>query len=204
MQRRPTLSSSCARAATAAEARFRIGQTGMADRTSRIIALDDTAADLVLRLGGQPWHGGRFLVYDQLAPSGDVLAPDVLTPAGDVLAPVNGAPVNAGPVNGGPVNGHEREPDAILRTPDGLPRLLSAELDGADVAVLVATPDTTAQAASVVAGACASRWIMSAGLVVAEGGQAKDVVAALRPATMVLVVLRSSDDIAGILSALRV
>jgi hypothetical protein len=192
MQRRPTLSSSCARAATAAEARFRIGHTDMADRTSRIIALDDQAADLVLRLGGQPWHGGRFLVFDRLAP------------ASDVPPPVNGVPDSPGPVYDGPVSEHGREPDAILRSPDGLPRLLSAELDGADVAVLVATPGTTSQAASVVAGACASRWIMSAGLVVAEGGQAGDVIAALRPSTMVLVVLRSSDDIAGILSALRV
>jgi hypothetical protein len=176
MQRRPTLSSSCARATTAAEARFRISSAEPAPASSRIIALDEPAAELVRGLAGQPWRGGRFLVFDRLDPGS---------------------------------NGHGRPADTVLRLADGSPTMLSSELDGADVAVLIATPAARAEVASVVGDACASRWIMSAGLVVAGeaaagGAAAEDVVAALRPNAMVLVVLRSSDDIAGILSALRV
>jgi len=201
MQPRPTLSSSCARAATAAEARFRISYPDMASRASRVIALDEPAAELVRELAGQPWHGGRFLVFDRLTPAG---------------------------------NGHGPAADAVLQLADGSPTLLSSELDGADVAVMIATPAARAEVASVIGDACASRWVMSAGLVVAGGAvaggavaghaaaghaaagdavagdavagnaPAEAVVAALRPNAMVLVVLRSSDDVAGILSALRV
>lgn len=186
MQRRPTLASSCARAASAAEARFRISYPEMASRQSRVIALDAAAADLVRGLAGQLWDGGRFLVFDRLDPVS---------------------------------NGHGQARDAVLQLADGSPVLLSAELEGADVAVMVATAAAGAEAASVIGDACAVRWVMCAGLVVADDyavgdtaagsaalgdGAAEGVVAALRPNAMVLVVLRNADDIAGILSALRV
>jgi len=182
MQSRPTLSGSCARAATAAEARFRISYP-VAPQAARVIALDDRAAELVRGLAGRSWRGGRFLVFDRLSPAGD---------------------------------GGGRAGDAVLALADGSPALLSSELEGADVAVMIATPAARAEVASVIGEACASRWVMSAGLVVAgdaaAGGggagagdaAAEAVVAALRPNAMVLVILRGSDDIAGILSALRV
>lgn len=174
MQRQPTLSSSCARAATAAEARFRISYPDPARTASRVIALDARAAELVRELAGRPWHGGRFLVFDR-----------------------------PGPVS----NGHQQAADTVLRLADGSPTLLSAELDGADAVVVIATSAARAEVASLIGDACASRWIMSAGLVVADAAgdpAAEEVVAALRPNAMVLVILRSSGDIAGILSALRV
>jgi hypothetical protein len=171
MQRQPTLLSSCARAATAAEARFRISSPEFASRSSLVIALDERAAELARSLAAQPWHGGRFLEFGELIPAGG---------RGDKSA------------------------DAVLRAADGTSTLLSSELDGADIAVMLATPGTRAQAASTVGDACAARWIMSAGLVVAAPGEAEDVVAALRPNAMVLVHLRSSQDIAEILTALRV
>jgi hypothetical protein len=169
MQRTPTLLSSCARAATAAEARFRISYPDMSSRSSRVIALDQQAAKLMRKLEGLPWRGGRFLVFEQLAPA-------------------NGS---------GP-------PDAMLRAADGTQALLSTEIDDADVAVMLATPGSRADAAAVIGDACAARWIMSAAIVVAEPGQAEEVVAALRPNAMVLVILHSGQDVAEILSALRV
>jgi hypothetical protein len=78
---RPTLLNSCAAAATAAEARFRIdAQPGLqADRATRVVALDAGAAEIVRPLAGQSWLGARFL-YD----AGDGLA-DELADADFVL-----------------------------------------------------------------------------------------------------------------------
>ena len=94
--------------------------------------------------------------------------------------------------------------DAVLRTPDGAASLLSVELAGADLAVMVATAAARSEAASVIGDACAQRMIMSAGLVVAEEGDVGPVVTALRPNAMVLVVLDQARDVAEILTALRV
>ena len=94
--------------------------------------------------------------------------------------------------------------DAVLRTPDGAVTLLSAELEGADLVVMVATAAARPEAASVIGDACAERMIMSAGLVAAGQGLAGPVVSALRPNAMVLVVLDGGGDVTEILTALRV
>jgi hypothetical protein len=172
---RPTLLNSCARAATAAEVRFRIDAVEGIARSSRVIALDEGAASFVRGLAGQRWHGGHFLVFDHL--------------------------VTANLYGSGP------PADAMLRDVGGAGTLLSTELDGADVAVMIATSAASAGAASVIGDACALRSIMSAGLVLdaaAEPGTFRSAVPALRPNAMVLVVLKESDDIAEILAALRV
>ncbi len=104
-----------------------------------------------------------------------------------------------------PANGSGGEPtDATLRATDGSPRLLSEELDGADVAVMIATGRARPEAASVIGDACATRMIMSAGLVVPSAGEVGQVVTALRPNAMVLVVLKSENEVPAILTALRV
>ena len=101
--------------------------------------------------------------------------------------------------------GHGDGPaDAVLRTPDGAVTLLSAELEGADLVVMVATAAARPEAASVIGDACAERMIMSAGLVAAGQGLAGPVVSALRPNAMVLVVLDGGGDVTEILTALRV
>jgi hypothetical protein len=94
--------------------------------------------------------------------------------------------------------------DAVLRTPDGAATLLSVELTGADLVVMVATAAARSEAVSVIGDACAQRMIMSAGLVVAEEGDVDPVVSALRPNAMVLVVLDEARDVPEILTALRV
>ncbi|HEX3785476.1 MAG TPA: hypothetical protein VHX38_37980 [Pseudonocardiaceae bacterium] len=181
-QRQPTLASSCARAATAAEARFRIDYPDTANRAARVIALDEQAAVIVRGLAWQPWRGGHFLVFDET-----------------VSAAANGEGA------GGPA-------EAALRAADGTRVLLSDELAAADSVVMIATPAATAEAAEVIGDACAERMIMSAGLVVAADGDGGEpgtattggVVAALRPNAMVLVVLADAGDVPELLAALRV
>jgi hypothetical protein len=64
----PTLLNSCAKAATAAEARFRIDRP-IAGRSVRVVALDDGAAAVVRRAAEEPWRGARFLTCEGRAPA---------------------------------------------------------------------------------------------------------------------------------------
>jgi hypothetical protein len=57
---RPILLNSCARAATAEEARFRIDRP-IGGRSAVVVALDDAAAEVVDRVAEKPWRGARFL-----------------------------------------------------------------------------------------------------------------------------------------------
>ncbi len=56
---RPILASSCAFAATAEEARFRIDRP-IGGRAALVIALDAEAAEVVDRVAELPWQGARF------------------------------------------------------------------------------------------------------------------------------------------------
>jgi hypothetical protein len=56
---RPILANSCAKAATAAEARFRIDRP-IGGRLAMVVALDDEAADVVDRVADRPWRGAQF------------------------------------------------------------------------------------------------------------------------------------------------
>lgn len=163
MQRVPTLLSGCARASTAAEARYRINAARFTDRASRVIALDPHAAGIVAQLGGLQWSGGHFLAFSSALPG-----------------------------------------DALLRTASGGTALLSEELEEADTVVMLASAQASPEAASAIGGCCAARSIMTAGLVVPGAGPVGDVVSALRPSAMVLVVLQDAGDIPEVLSALRV
>ncbi len=167
MERRPTLLHSCARAATAAEARFRVNYPNSTTRTSRIVALDNAAASLVSRISGQQWKGAHFLTYKEAIHGED------------------GLPL-----------------DAVLQSFDGTETRLSDELDGADVAVMIATPDREAEAAAIIGRACFSRGIMTAGLVLGDNG-VDDAVTALRPYAAVLVVAADEEFVPDMLEALR-
>jgi len=65
---RPILASSCARAATAEEARFRIDRP-IAGRKALILALDADAALVVDRVAERPWGAARFFHADALSES---------------------------------------------------------------------------------------------------------------------------------------
>lgn len=170
MQHQATLLNSSSRAATAAEARYRISYPFIS-RSSRVIALDEEAAVVVRRMAAQQWNGGHFLAFE-------------------AAVPANGSGLESA--------------DARLRRVDGDGVLLSEELGEADLVVMVATVHASAEAASVIGDACAARSIMSAGLVVPGTGSTDDVVSALRPNAMVLVILQDAGDVPEILSALRV
>ncbi len=58
---RPTLLSSCALAATAEEAGFRVDYPNSATRSSRIFALDPAAAEIMYQIVEDPWKGAHFL-----------------------------------------------------------------------------------------------------------------------------------------------
>ena len=161
---RPILLNGCARAATAAEARFRIDRP-IAGRAARVVALDDGAADVVRRIAERPWHDARFLISD------------------------------------GPGGGADA--DIPLRVIDGPGSTLSAELDAADVAIVVATSDRGAPAASAIARECDRRGIMTAALIVGGRIEAGAAVTALRPWAPVLLVTDDEEDVSEVLTALR-
>jgi hypothetical protein len=83
----PTLLNSCARAATAAEARFRIPIAPVVPRSTRVIALDPPAAELIARIADEPWRAAHFLRYDsadgQVAADGAVIDVLLRTPLGE-------------------------------------------------------------------------------------------------------------------------
>jgi hypothetical protein len=172
--RRPTLLHSCARAATSAEARYRVDYPNSTERASRIIALDDRAAAILEPVADMPWRGARFLTVEAVR-DGDV----------DVDVDVDGSL------------------DAQMRSFEGGASLLSQELDGADVAVMVATGDEGAGAASIIGRASFRRRIMTAGLVVQGKDEPNNAVNALRPYASVLVVSPDEQYIADVLTAIR-
>jgi hypothetical protein len=57
----PTMLSSCARAATAEEARYRVKYPNSLPRTSRIFALDQRAAEAMYGVTEDPWDNAHFL-----------------------------------------------------------------------------------------------------------------------------------------------
>lgn len=63
MPSRPILLNSCARAATAAEARYRINAPIAPSRGARVIALDHGAEAVVRRVAEHRWSSARFFVY---------------------------------------------------------------------------------------------------------------------------------------------
>jgi len=164
--------SECARAASAAEARFRIDVPIRPARAARVIALDDGAASVVRRVATREWASARFFVSEGLAP--------------------------------GVENGGSASADALLlRGVDGTPALLSEELTGADVVFMIATEDSGAAGALALGLACAERGVMTAGLVLGDGYETDEAVAALRPHARVLLPTADEGDVTELLTALR-
>jgi len=65
MQMRPVLLNSCARATTAAEARFRIDVPISPSRATRVVALDEESVPALRRVAELPWHHARFYTVDE-------------------------------------------------------------------------------------------------------------------------------------------
>jgi hypothetical protein len=71
MANRPILANSCALAATAAEARFRINAKPQTPRATSVVALDDGALEVVRELAEQEWNAARFLGLPDDTPAGE-------------------------------------------------------------------------------------------------------------------------------------
>jgi hypothetical protein len=82
MAHRQILANSCARAATAAEARYRIDAKPQTPRSTSVVALDDGALTLVRALAAQEWNRARFLGLPDGA-DGDYADLQLLTVAGE-------------------------------------------------------------------------------------------------------------------------
>ncbi len=184
MQPRPTLLNSCASAATAGEARYRISASLGSPRAARVIALDGTAAAIVGRVAARRWDGARFFRV-----GGE---PPPIPERGSDASTTNGS------------NGRHRSmPDLLLENLAGGPELLSAVLADADVIILVATGAGGAADAATVGAACTGRGIMTTGLIFGDRELLGPTVAALRPHARVLMVSKDEEDVAEILTALR-
>jgi hypothetical protein len=179
MANRPTLLNSCASAATAAEARFRIDAPPMAPPVTRVVALDAGASAVARILAAQTWRGARFLTYEVGTAPGP---PDDSARTDNVLADVVLA-------------------DIVLASDDGSAVRLSEELIGTDFIMMIATADDGAAAASAIGTACALRGIMTAAVVVGDGRAAGAAVNALRPYARVLLVTTDQLDVAEIMAA---
>jgi hypothetical protein len=98
----------------------------------------------------------------------------------------------------------DRGSDSVaLRGTDGAPSNLLAELDDADVVIMVATTEADSAAATIIGAACTVRAIMTAGLVIGEGTLIGETVAGLRPHARVLMVGGDERDVVDLLTALR-
>jgi hypothetical protein len=90
-----------------------------------------------------------------------------------------------------------------LRDVRGGVTTLQAELDDADVVVMVATTGSDAAAATIIGAACTVRAITTAGLVIGEHDAVAATVAAIRPHARVLMVSADEQDVIDVLTALR-
>jgi hypothetical protein len=173
----PILASSCARATTAQESRYRIDVPIPGRRGARVVALDDHAATIVRRAAQQEWNGARFFTLEAGAPG---------TEGAGALVP----------------DGMDRADVALHRT-DGSSSRLTDELAEADVAIMVATTDGNPDAAEAIGRACARRGIMTAGLALGERQALGRTILALRPHAQVLLVSADEQDLTEVLTALR-
>lgn len=172
-QNRPVSLSSCARAASAAEARYRIPYPNSRGRRSRIFALDAGAAEAMQALAKGEWAGARFLTV--VASGSD--ASNVVPVSGFHLRTPDGAEVQLAEVLDGA--------DLVV--------LLSAGGDNAEAARTIAREASNRRIMT--AGLALAEGLSSP--------QANRVVNGLRPFTSVLVVASDNDFIPAMLSALR-
>jgi hypothetical protein len=171
------LLNSCARATTAAEARYRIDAPISPSRATRVIALDPGAEPMLRRVAAEQWSGAKFFTCTSAPPT---------------------------EVRDGTDGRGRTVADVVLRSAtDGSETRLSEELTDADVAVMVATGNDGAVAATAIGDACTLRGIMTAGVVLAQGHDVDAAVAALRPHARVLLVTLDDRDVSEVLTALR-
>jgi hypothetical protein len=170
----PTLLGSCAKAATAAEARFRVDYPNSRTRASRIIALDQASATVMRRIAAAPWNGARFLTY--VSKTAGAKGLDSL-PVDALLKDVDGSEVRLSSELAGA--------DVVV--------MMAAAGGASDAAAVVGN-------ACFVRGIMTTGLITATG---GDRAEVERTVAALRPYAAMLVVSTSEEYIPEMLSALR-
>ncbi|MDT0415465.1 3-methyl-2-oxobutanoate hydroxymethyltransferase [Streptomyces sp. DSM 41982] len=99
--------------------------------------------------------------------------------------------------------GADSAPPPALRELGGAPVSLDSVLSGTDVTVVLASEDTGHRAAARIGRTCFERGITTAGVVLGDGFEADEAVAALRPYARVLLLSADEDDARELLTALR-
>ncbi|MFI6343978.1 3-methyl-2-oxobutanoate hydroxymethyltransferase [Streptomyces sp. NPDC050560] len=160
----PAPLSSCARATSASESRYRIQVPIRPARSARVIALDERAEGVARRLAAAHWAHARFFANRGLDAAGEVRLTEL----------------------------------------DGTPAALDRVLSGTDVVVVLATEDGGRAAAAAIGRLCGRGGITTAGVVLGDGFEADDAVAALRPYARVLLLSADESDAFELLTALRV
>lgn len=184
MQRRDILASSCARAAGADEARYRINAPVVDRRSTTVVALDGPARTVLDESRAQHPRV-RFV-----ATAAERAQPGLAAPA--ACGNGDGHPNGAGPVH-----------TVALEDLDASPRSLADAVADADLVVMVATSQEGSAAAATIGDWCTPRRIMTAGLVVGPPEDVQGAVTALRPHARMLLVSQDAGDLNEILTALR-
>ncbi|GEC03218.1 hypothetical protein SSP24_08730 [Streptomyces spinoverrucosus] len=100
--------------------------------------------------------------------------------------------------------GGVRDGGGLLHELDGAAAPLDEVLTGSDVVVVLATEDGGRAAAAAIGRFCSRHGITTAGVVLGDGFEADDAVAALRPYARVLLLSADESDAFELLTALRV
>jgi hypothetical protein len=94
--------------------------------------------------------------------------------------------------------------EVLLHGFDGSPAALGDVLKSTDVVVVIATDDSGRASAAAIGRACSAGAITTAGVVLGDGFEFEDAVAALRPHARVLLLSADESDVFELLTALRV
>ena len=140
---RPILANSCALAATAEEARFRIDRP-IGGRAAVIVALDGEAADVVDRVAERPWGGARFFsapddpqLFDVLPQADVAIMVGTADSDGDAAAAIARVCAERGIMSAGLILGDRRDVTAAVSALRPYARNLMVTDDEDDVAAVL-------------------------------------------------------------------
>ena len=109
--------------------------------------------------------------------------------------------------NGGRATGPSAPPAGTLTDLSGQPASIQAEVNNADLVIMLAAPGGHAEAAAVVGQACSLRRVMTTTLIVGNNASSDDALSRtlvqVRPWSLMLVISRTDDYITDMMTALR-
>src|SRR5262245_56777460 len=174
--------SESARVTTAREAAFRVQYPNSTPRVIKVIALDPAAATVVAELSRKPWNRAAFFSSLSFPAVGDRPPQTESATARDKLQAWLGD-----------VAGHARD--------------LVSEIDSADIIVVIASPGTDAQAATIIGEACRLRHKTMIGLILQTAGVSDEALSrtllGMRPLATMLVVASGTEYVEEMLAAMR-